>query len=68
LTPVGQDFAPSLYGIAYPKQWLYGKDLNVMILSLRESCVLDNLKREWFGKMFAKIHRRLIRPPESVFN
>ncbi|CAF4234129.1 unnamed protein product, partial [Rotaria sordida] len=36
LTSIEKDFAPSSYGIAYPKQWLYGKDLDVIILSLRE--------------------------------
>ncbi|CAF1282241.1 unnamed protein product [Rotaria sordida] len=50
LTFVGKDFAPSSYGIAYPKQWLYGKDLDVIILSLRESGVLDDLKEKWFDK------------------
>ncbi|CAF3405653.1 unnamed protein product [Rotaria sp. Silwood1] len=50
LTLVGADFAPSSYGIAYPKQWLYGKDLDVIILSLRESGVLDDLKKKWFEK------------------
>ncbi|CAF1267249.1 unnamed protein product [Rotaria sordida] len=50
LTLAGKDFAPSSYGIVYPKQWLYGKDLDVTILSLRESGVLDDLKRKWFDK------------------
>ncbi|CAF1503731.1 unnamed protein product, partial [Rotaria sordida] len=50
LTFVEKDFAPSSYGIAYPKQWLYGKDLDVIILSLRESGVLDDLKEKWFDK------------------
>ncbi|CAF3304363.1 unnamed protein product [Rotaria sp. Silwood2] len=50
LTLIGADFAPSSYGIAYPKQWLYGKDLDVIILSLRESGFLDDLKKKWFDK------------------
>ncbi|CAF4587152.1 unnamed protein product, partial [Rotaria sp. Silwood2] len=50
LTLIGADFAPSSYGIAYPKQWLYGKDLDVIILSLRESGFLDDLKKKWFEK------------------
>ncbi|CAF4024596.1 unnamed protein product [Rotaria sordida] len=50
LTFVEKDFAPSSYGIAYPKQWLYGEDLDVIILSLRESGVLDDLKEKWFDK------------------
>ncbi|CAF4233587.1 unnamed protein product [Rotaria sp. Silwood2] len=50
LTLVGATFAPSSYGIAYHKQWLYGKDLDVIILSLRESGVLDDLKKKWFEK------------------
>ncbi|CAF1438480.1 unnamed protein product, partial [Rotaria sordida] len=50
LTLVGKDFVPSSYGIAYPKQWLYGKDLDVIILSFRESGVLDDLKKKWFEK------------------
>ncbi|CAF2638112.1 unnamed protein product [Rotaria sp. Silwood2] len=48
LTLVGIDFSRSSYGIVIPKQWLYAKDLDVVILSLRESGVLDDLKRKWF--------------------
>ncbi|CAF4806051.1 unnamed protein product, partial [Rotaria sp. Silwood2] len=36
LTLVGIDFSRSSYGIVIPKQWLYAKDLDVVILSLRE--------------------------------
>lgn len=50
LTLIGPLFAPSSYGIAYSKQWLYGKDLDIVILSLRESGVLDDLKKKWFEK------------------
>ncbi|CAF4765037.1 unnamed protein product [Rotaria sp. Silwood1] len=48
LTLVGGDFSRSEYGIAMPKQWIYKKYLDVIILSLRESGVLDDLKRKWF--------------------
>ncbi|CAF3218259.1 unnamed protein product [Rotaria sp. Silwood2] len=48
LTLVGADFSRSAYGIVIPKQWIYQKDLDVVILSLRESGVLDDLKRKWF--------------------
>jgi ABC-type amino acid transport substrate-binding protein len=48
LTLVGSDFDKSTFAIATPKQWLYGQDLDVNILALRESGVLDELKRKWF--------------------
>ncbi|CAF1452556.1 unnamed protein product [Didymodactylos carnosus] len=48
LTLVGADFGESAYGIAIPKQWLYGQTLDVNILSLRESGALDNLYKTWF--------------------
>lgn len=48
LTLVGVDFDKSSFGIVIPKQWLYAQDLDVNILALRESGVLDDLKRKWF--------------------
>jgi ionotropic glutamate receptor len=48
LTLVGTDFDQSSFGIVVQKDWLYAKDLDVNILSLRESDALDNLKNKWF--------------------
>ncbi|CAF2936893.1 unnamed protein product [Rotaria sp. Silwood2] len=48
LTLVGAEFDKSAFGIVVSKQWLYGQDLDVNILSLRESGALDDLKRRWF--------------------
>ncbi|CAF1249667.1 unnamed protein product [Adineta ricciae] len=48
LTLIGEDFDKSAFGIVTPKQWLYAKDLDVNILSLRETGILDNLKKKWF--------------------
>nr|4IO2_A Chain A, Glutamate receptor 1 [Adineta vaga]4IO2_B Chain B, Glutamate receptor 1 [Adineta vaga]4IO3_A Chain A, AvGluR1 ligand binding domain [Adineta vaga]4IO3_B Chain B, AvGluR1 ligand binding domain [Adineta vaga]4IO4_A Chain A, AvGluR1 ligand binding domain [Adineta vaga]4IO4_B Chain B, AvGluR1 ligand binding domain [Adineta vaga]4IO5_A Chain A, AvGluR1 ligand binding domain [Adineta vaga]4IO5_B Chain B, AvGluR1 ligand binding domain [Adineta vaga]4IO6_A Chain A, AvGluR1 ligand bindin len=48
LTLVGEDFDKSTFGIVTPKEWLYAKDLDVNILSLRETGILDNLKKKWF--------------------
>ncbi|CAF0859355.1 unnamed protein product [Rotaria sp. Silwood1] len=48
LTLVGEGFDKSVFGIITPKQWLYGQDLDVNILSLRETGSLDNLRRKWF--------------------
>ncbi|CAF4296832.1 unnamed protein product [Rotaria sp. Silwood2] len=48
LTLVGADFDKSIFGIVFRKNWLYEQDLDVNILSLRESGVLDELKMKWF--------------------
>ncbi|CAF1381720.1 unnamed protein product [Adineta steineri] len=48
LTLVGADFDKSSFGIVIPKDWLYTQDLDVTILSLTESGVLDDLKLKWF--------------------
>jgi hypothetical protein len=48
LTVTGVDFDKSAFGIVIPKQWLYAQDLDVNILALRESGVLEDLKRKWF--------------------
>ncbi|UJR16678.1 hypothetical protein I4U23_003578 [Adineta vaga] len=50
LTLVGSDFAASAFAIVYPKHWLYAQDLDIAILALRETGVLDDLKRKWFQK------------------
>ncbi|CAF4910158.1 unnamed protein product, partial [Rotaria sp. Silwood1] len=47
-TLIGEDFDTSVFSIITPKQWLYGQDLDVHILSLKESGVLDDLRRTWF--------------------
>lgn len=48
LTLVGAEFDKGAFGIVVPKQWVYGEELDINILSLRESGVLDELKRKWF--------------------
>ena len=48
LTIAGPDFGKSSFGIAVPKQWIYKKDLDVAILSLKETGILDGLGRKWF--------------------
>jgi ABC-type amino acid transport substrate-binding protein/ABC-type branched-subunit amino acid transport system substrate-binding protein len=48
LTLAGSDFDKSSFGIVIPKQWVYAQDLDVNILSLRESGALDDMKRRWF--------------------
>ncbi|CAF1226955.1 unnamed protein product [Rotaria sp. Silwood1] len=48
LTLIGADFDKGAFGVVLPKQWVYGQELDVSILSLRESGALDDLKRKWF--------------------
>ena len=48
LSLVGADFDKSTFGIVMPKQWLYAKEIDVTILSLREAGVLDDLRKKWF--------------------
>ncbi|CAF3274414.1 unnamed protein product [Rotaria sp. Silwood2] len=48
LTLVGAGFDNSVFGIVFRKNWLYEQDLDVNILSLRESGSLDRLKVKWF--------------------
>ena len=50
LTLVGEGFDRGVFGIVTPKDWLYAQDLDVNILSLRESGDLDNLQNKWFGR------------------
>ncbi|CAF2825454.1 unnamed protein product [Rotaria sp. Silwood2] len=48
LTLIGDSFDKGAFGIVTPKEWLYGKDLDVNILLLRESGELDMLRKKWF--------------------
>ncbi|CAF4191080.1 unnamed protein product, partial [Adineta steineri] len=48
LTLVGADFDASAFGIVYQKGWIYAKELDVNLLSLREQGVLDTLRTKWF--------------------
>lgn len=48
LTLIGADFEKGAFGIVTPKEWLYAENLDISILSLRESGELDALKRKWF--------------------
>lgn len=50
LTLIGEDFDKSIFGIVFPKQWLYAKDFDVIILSLREKGKLGDLREKWFRK------------------
>ena len=50
LSLVGEGFDESVFAIVFSKEWLYAKDLDVHILSLKESGELDNLKQKWFQK------------------
>ncbi|CAF1257443.1 unnamed protein product [Adineta steineri] len=48
LTLIGADFDQSTFGIVIPEQWVYKQDLDVNILLLRETGVLDDLRTIWF--------------------
>ncbi|CAF3090841.1 unnamed protein product [Rotaria sp. Silwood2] len=48
LTLVGEDFGEGLFGIITPQQWIYAQDLDVVILSLRESGTIEKLRQKWF--------------------
>ncbi|CAF1007458.1 unnamed protein product [Adineta ricciae] len=48
LTLVGAPADYSQFGIVTQKNWIYQQVLDVNILSLRESGVLDSLKTKWF--------------------
>ncbi len=48
LTLVGASFNPGAFGIVIRKQWIYGEELDINILSLKESGALDDLKAKWF--------------------
>lgn len=47
LTLVGEDFNKGIMSIVTPKQWMYGQELDIVILALRESGELDRLKLKW---------------------
>ncbi|CAF3838662.1 unnamed protein product [Rotaria sordida] len=47
-TLIGDGFDKGVFGIITSKQWLYGQDLDVHILSLKESGDLDILRSKWF--------------------
>ena len=49
LTIIGADFDKAAFGIVMPKQWIHVQDVDVAILSLRESGALDNLRKKWFS-------------------
>lgn len=48
LTIAGASFDKSAFGIVIPKKWIYAQELDIHILSLRESGILDELRRKWF--------------------
>lgn len=48
LALVGADFHKSTFGIVTPKHWQYGQELDVNIISLRETGVLDELRKKRF--------------------
>ena len=48
LSFVPEDFEKGVFGIVTLKEWLYAKDLDVAILSLRESGTLNHLRQRWF--------------------
>ena len=48
LTAVGNTFGDNVFGIVMPKDWPYQQELDIHILSLRESGKLDALRRKWF--------------------
>ncbi|CAF1122907.1 unnamed protein product [Rotaria sordida] len=48
LTLAGNGFDVGIFGIVTPKQWLYAQDLDVNILSLRETGQLEDLRQKWF--------------------
>ncbi|CAF0884969.1 unnamed protein product [Didymodactylos carnosus] len=48
LMPVGRGFARSSFGIVVKKNWLYKEDLDVNILNLSESGIIEQLSATWF--------------------
>ncbi|CAF1584944.1 unnamed protein product [Rotaria magnacalcarata] len=48
LTVVGETFDETVFGIAMSKNWLYGQELDMNILALRELGHLDMLRKKWF--------------------
>nr|ACD54806.1 AMPA glutamate receptor ion channel-like protein [Adineta vaga] len=50
LTLVDEEYDKGAFGIVMKKNWIYTQDLDVAILSLRESEILDDLRQKWFQK------------------
>ncbi|CAF1332977.1 unnamed protein product, partial [Rotaria sordida] len=50
LSVIGVGFAKSTYGIVMAKNWRYKLDLDVNIVTLRESGELESLEQKWFSK------------------
>ncbi|CAF4495925.1 unnamed protein product [Rotaria sp. Silwood2] len=48
LTLVGQSFDQGVFGIVTPLEWNYAQALDIEILALRKSGILDTLQRKWF--------------------
>ena len=48
LTLVGVDFERTSFGIAVQKNWQYARELDINILSLKETGALTKLKDTWF--------------------
>jgi ABC-type amino acid transport substrate-binding protein/ABC-type branched-subunit amino acid transport system substrate-binding protein len=48
LTLAGADFERGAFGIVMRKNWLYAQEIDVEILSLRESGVLETFEKRWF--------------------
>ncbi|UJR10908.1 hypothetical protein I4U23_015095 [Adineta vaga] len=48
LTLVGTDFDRNAFGIVFQKNWFFEDDLDVAILSIKESGIADDLKVKWF--------------------
>lgn len=47
LTLIGQSFDQSSFGIVIPSGWNYQQSLDIVILALRESGFLDDLRNKW---------------------
>ncbi|CAF5079811.1 unnamed protein product, partial [Rotaria sp. Silwood1] len=45
----GAGFDTGVFGIVTPKQWLYAQDLDVTLLSLKETGYIDDLIQKWFA-------------------
>ncbi|UJR38814.1 hypothetical protein I4U23_031479 [Adineta vaga] len=48
LTLIGNEFDKGTFGIVVSKNWIYKEQLDINILSLEETGLLDNLKIKWF--------------------
>jgi len=52
---IGSDFSQSVFGIVMPKQWIYAKELYIIVLSLRELGDLDDFLKNGLKKIFVRI-------------